>query len=240
MNIILIRHGDPDYVNDTLTKKGRQEAVALAKFLKNIPVKKFYCSPMGRARDTAAPTLSMLDRRAQILDWLHEFPDCVVDPKSGAQHVPWDFLPGEWTKIPEFYDKDKWYDTDIMKTGNAHEVYDYICSQLDSFLASYGYVREGACYRAVIPNHDTVVFICHFGVMCAILSHLLGISPVLLWQGAICPPTGITRVSTEERVEGIAYFRCNRFGDVSHLYLDGQRPSLAGRFRETSGESSLD
>ena len=75
MNILLIRHGDPDYVNDTLTKKGRQEAVALAKFLKNVPVKKFYCSPMGRARDTAAPTLSVLDRRAQILDWLHEFPD---------------------------------------------------------------------------------------------------------------------------------------------------------------------
>ena len=163
MNILLIRHGDPDYVNDTLTKKGRQEAVALAKFLKNVPVKKFYCSPMGRARDTAAPTLSVLDRRAQILDWLHEFPDCVVDPKSGAEHVPWDFLPGEWTEIPEFYDKDKWSDTDIMKTGNAREVYDYICTSLDNFLASYGYVREGNCYRAVIPNHDTVVFICHFG-----------------------------------------------------------------------------
>ena len=25
MRILLIRHGDPDYVNDTLTEKGRRE-----------------------------------------------------------------------------------------------------------------------------------------------------------------------------------------------------------------------
>ena len=31
MRILLIRHGDPDYVNDTLTEKGRREAALLAK-----------------------------------------------------------------------------------------------------------------------------------------------------------------------------------------------------------------
>ena len=30
MRILFIRHGDPDYVNDTLTEKGRREAAALA------------------------------------------------------------------------------------------------------------------------------------------------------------------------------------------------------------------
>lgn len=240
MQIIIIRHGDPDYVNDTLTPKGRDEAIALAKFLKDVRVTKFYCSPMGRARDTAAPTLSATGQRAQILDWLHEFPECVTEPDSGIVHVPWDFLPGVWTKSEEFYDKDKWHETAIMKTGNCKEVYDNICEQLDELLATYGYVREGRYYKAETSNHDTIVFICHFGVQCAILSHLLGISPVLLWQGMICPPTGITRLCTEERVDGIAYFRCNRFGDVSHLYLDGQRPSRAGRFRETSAESRFD
>lgn len=240
MQIIMIRHGDPDYVNDTLTPKGMDEAIALAKFLKNIRIEKFYCSPMGRARDTAAPALSATGQRAQILDWLHEFPECVVDPDNGAVHVPWDFNPRLWTGIPEFYDKDKWHETDIMKTGNAYEVYKKVCDGIDGLLESYGYVRSGNCYRAMMPNLKTIVLVCHFGVQCAILSHLLGISPVLLWQGTICPPTGITRLTTEEREEGIAYFRCNRYGDVSHLYLDGQRPSRAGRFRETSLESDLD
>ena len=233
MQIVMIRHGEPNYVEDTLTPKGFDEAVALAKFLKRFSFTKFYCSPMGRARDTASPTLSLLDRRAQVLDWLHEFPECVTDPVTGKKNIPWDFMPSVWTKTPEFYDKDKCFDTDIMKTGNAKEVYTNICNKLDELLATYGYVREGACYRVVRPNTDTIVFFCHFGVQCAIMSHLLGISPVLLWQGFICSPTGITQITTEERQEGIAYFRCNRFGDISHLYLDGQKPSLAGRFRET-------
>ncbi|MBO7520124.1 MAG: histidine phosphatase family protein [Clostridia bacterium] len=240
MNLILIRHGDPDYANDTLTPKGRDEAIALAKFLKNLSVTKFYCSPMGRARDTVAPTLSFRGERAQVLDWLEEFPECILDPDNGMVHVPWDLLPRTWTSVPELYDKDKWYNADIYKTGNAYEVYKNVCNGVDELLESYGYVREGNIYKAERPNRDTIVLVCHFGVICAVISHLIGISPVLLWQGAICPPTGITRLSTEERQEGIAYFRCNRFGDVSHLYLDGQRPSRAGRFRETVGESSSD
>ena len=105
MNIIIIRHGDPDYVNDTLTPKGRDEAIALAKFLKNTKVKKYYCSPMGRARDTAAPVLSFTEQRAQVLDWLHEFPDCARDPDTGIMHIPWDFLPSTWTAIPELSSK---------------------------------------------------------------------------------------------------------------------------------------
>ena len=239
MQIIIIRHGEPDYANDTLTPKGRDEAIALANFLKNIPVKKFYCSPMGRARDTAAPTLSFTGRRAQILDWLQEFPECVTDPDNGCVHIPWDFTPRLWTGIPELYDKDKWYQTDLMRTGNAEEAYRTVCSGFDGLLEEYGYIRENGYYKAVLPNRDTIVLFCHFGVMGAILSHLLGVSPVVLWQGMICPPTGVTRITTEEREDGIAVFRCNRYGDVSHLYLDGQRPSHAGRFRETRDISEL-
>ena len=55
MKIVMIRHGDPDYVNDSLTEKGRREALALARYLSDKHVTKFYCSPLGRARDTAAP-----------------------------------------------------------------------------------------------------------------------------------------------------------------------------------------
>lgn len=239
MKIIMIRHGDPDYENDTLTEKGRDEVMALAKYLKNIPVTKFYCSPLGRARDTAAPTLRVTGRKAQVLDWLMEFPGYIVNPESGKHRIPWDLMPADWTSVPGLYDKDKWLETDIMRSGNVAEVYNYVCKELDDLLASYGYVRDGACYKAVIPNHDTVVFFCHFGIQCVLLSHLLGVSPVVLWQGTVCAPTGVTILATEERQDGIAYFRCNRFGDLTHLYLDGQKPSFAARFRETRNESDV-
>lgn len=233
MKIVMIRHGDPDYVNDSLTEKGRREALALARYLSDKSVTKFYCSPLGRARDTAAPTLRITGRKAGILDWLREFPGYIIDPESGRERIPWDLVPSVWTKVPNLYDKDKWLDTDIMKTGNVGEVYDYVCREFDAFLSEHGYVRDGACYKAVVPNHDTLVFFCHFGIQCVLLSHLLGISPVVLWQGTVCSPTGITVIATEEREEGVAYFRCNRIGELTHLYIDGQAPSFAARFRET-------
>ena len=38
MEILLIRHGDPDYPNDTLTPKGHDEAARLARFLADTPL----------------------------------------------------------------------------------------------------------------------------------------------------------------------------------------------------------
>ena len=35
MRILIIRHGDPDYTNDTLTEKGHKEASLLAEKLKH-------------------------------------------------------------------------------------------------------------------------------------------------------------------------------------------------------------
>ena len=38
MRILLIRHGDPDYENDTLTVKGHREAALLAETAKDLYV----------------------------------------------------------------------------------------------------------------------------------------------------------------------------------------------------------
>ena len=49
MKILIIRHGDPDYENDTLTEHGRLEAEYLAEMLCKKDIKIFYTSPYGRA-----------------------------------------------------------------------------------------------------------------------------------------------------------------------------------------------
>lgn len=49
MKILLIRHGDPDYTIDSLTKKGWKEAEYLSERLEKLDVKEFYVSPLGRA-----------------------------------------------------------------------------------------------------------------------------------------------------------------------------------------------
>ena len=54
MRLLIIRHGDPDYENDTLTEKGWREARLLAERLCKMNIKDFYVSPLGRAQATAS------------------------------------------------------------------------------------------------------------------------------------------------------------------------------------------
>lgn len=232
MRLIFIRHGDPDYENDTLTPKGKREALLLSERMALLNVKSFYCSPLGRARDTAKPLLEKIGRKAEILDWLMEFPGYIKDPETGEKRIPWDLMPSYWTSCRDLYDKDLWIETDIMKSGNAHTVYNEVCDSLDELLKKYGYSRDGSIYRVDNENRDTLVFFCHFGIECVLLSHILNVSPLVLWQGFVGPPSSVTTIITEEREKGIAYFRCNGFGDVSHLYAGNEPVSFAARFCE--------
>ena len=233
MKLILIRHGDPDYVNDTLTAKGRIEAELLSERVKKWDVTKVYCSPLGRAKATAEYSLKKLGMDAKIYPWLQEFYIDVKDPETGKTRIPWDFMPKYWTNVTELYDKDKWLEADVMKTGPVQEKYEEVCSGLDMLLAHHGYERNGNYYNAVNPNEDTIVIFCHLGVSFVMLSHLLGISPSVLWQGFFVAPTSVTVLCTEERVKGDACFRVKQMGDISHLYIGNEVPSDSGFFQET-------
>lgn len=81
MKILIIRHAEPDYSIDSLTEKGKREAQLLKERLLKLDIRDFYCSPLGRAKDTAAPTLDALGRTAEICDWLREFDGRITDPK---------------------------------------------------------------------------------------------------------------------------------------------------------------
>ena len=233
MKLIIIRHGEPDYSIDSLTERGFKEAELLAKRLSKMDIKAFYVSPLGRARDTATPTLKKTGREAIVLDWLREFSPKVKKPWKETEGCAWDWLPEVWTKEPLFYDRDKWSFPTAFADAEVGEEYNRITEGLDRLLMSHGYDRCGNYYKAVNPNCDTIVLFCHFGLECVLLSHLLGVSPMILWQGTCAAPSSVTILNTEERREGIAYFRMSSFGDTSHLFAAGMEPSFAARFCET-------
>lgn len=233
MKIIIIRHGDPDYVNDSLTEKGFREAELLADRLVRLDVRHFYCSPLGRAKATAKITLDRLGREATICDWLREFPGYIIDQETSAKRIPWDLMPGDWTKRTSLYDKEKWLTDPIMQTGDVEDVYRNMTKNFDLLLSEYGYIREGNYYRCEKGNTDTIVIFCHLGTKFTLLSHLLGIAPTLLWQGFFVAPTSVTTVVTEERIKGEAYFRVQAMGDTSHLYIADEPISYSGFFQET-------
>ncbi len=232
MKILIIRHADPDYSIDSLTKKGWVEAECLSEKLVKMDINAFYTSTLGRAKDTASLTLKKLGREADgVFEWLKEFPSVIIRPDCGKS-IAWDWLPADWTKVEDFYSKDKWGNVTQMAEGKVREEYDRVVGEFDKLLAKHGYVREGNFYRAEKPNSDTIAIFCHFGSGCVLLSHLLGVSPMVLWHGLCAAPSSVTTLTTEERREGVASFRMNSYGDVSHLYAKGEEPAFAARFCE--------
>lgn len=233
MKLLIVRHGDPDYSIDSLTPKGWHEAELLKNRLTKLDVAAFYCSPLGRAKDTSKATLNALGRTAEIFDWLREFDGYVIDPESGERTYSWDRTPAFLSENDDYYDKDKWISTPFYSSGDVPEKYKTVCDGIDELLARHGYIHDGKIYRVERENSDTVVLFCHFGVECVLLSHILKISPVVLWHNFVALPTSVTTLITEEREQGKAVFRCNAFGDISHLYGGDEPASFQARFCET-------
>ena len=235
MRLLIVRHGDPNYEIDSLTEKGWREASLLAKRLSKLDIKAFYTSPLGRAKDTARDTLQMMNREVEELEWLQEFFRAQINRPDVTEHtsISWDWLPQDWTTDPCYYDVDKWMTTDIMANSTVASEYQWVADGIDELLEKHGYRRNGNYYDVVKPNRDTIVLFCHFGVECVILSHLLHVSPMVLWHGFCAAPTSVTTIYTEERRQGIASFRVASFGDVSHLYVENEPPAFSARFCET-------
>lgn len=235
MKILIIRHGDPDYEHDTLTEKGRREAEYLSELLCEIDSENtyYYTSPYGRARDTATIALSKTCRTAEVLPWLREFDVFINRPDvAHRKHIAWDWLPQDWTKDPKLYLKDHWAENERMAEGGVGEEYRKVAEQFDKLLAYHGYVCDGGCYRAERSNHDTIVLFCHFGSGSLLLSHLWGVSPMIVWQNFCAQTSSVTTLVTEERRKGIAAFRMLAYGETTHLYVHEEEPSFAARFCE--------
>ncbi|MBO4776234.1 MAG: histidine phosphatase family protein [Lachnospiraceae bacterium] len=230
MKLIIVRHGDPDYERDTLTELGWREAEALSERMKNVKADECYVSPLGRAQDTAGLSLEKMHMKAESLEWLREFAPKVKRPEKTG--VAWDWVPADWMNMPNAFDFDKWPDYPAFNDANVRQERDWIYAEFDAFLQKHGYKKEGKYFKAVNPNNDVIVFFCHFGLECILLSYLLNLNPLVLWHASIAAPTSVTTVVTEERREGIAQFRMLSFGDTSHLYVAGMEPAFSGRFRE--------
>lgn len=255
MRLIFIRHAEPDYSFDGLTENGQKEAEALSKRVSKWDVDRFYCSPMGRAIATAEPSLKALNREAITLPWLREYSYHVVKP-HGKAGVCWDFIPSDWANNPTMYTSSDWLNIEpFCQNHEIKDVYNTMTTELDLILDEYGYKRNGNYYinyknpknRQILstcidprthfgnetPSSDAdpiIVFFCHFGIICLMLSYLLNIPFPTLAQGTIIPPTGVTVLTSEERWNDEAYFRLQNLGDVDHLHKANLPISSAGSF----------
>ncbi len=233
MKILIVRHGEPDYEIDGLTEKGAREAELLSDRLARENISAVYCSTLGRARLTAEPTLKRLGMTAEYCSWLREFDyNKITVPYRDKPKCAWDILPEYMNTLDCAYNSSSWYEEDFIRNSTVKESYDDVCREFDKVLEAHGYKREKYNYKAIKPNHDTIVFVCHFGLMSVLLSHVMNCSPYSIWQHVCAAPTSVTTIYTEERCCGEALLRIGSIGDTSHLYNADEPISFAARFCE--------
>ena len=219
MRLYLIRHGDPDYENDTLTPAGILEAKALAKRLKNEGVDKIYHSPLGRARETMSYTAELTGIKPELLEWTEEIYYYLEVEGWGETHV---FnIPGEVARsIKEGEYHDNWYLRSPYNDPGLLKITENIQNQSNLFFAEHGYKKEGNLYRIEKPNSNKIAVFAHAAFGLAWLSQLLAIPTNIMWSGFWPATSSVSTILFEERSSTWAVPRCLGFGDVSHLYAE--------------------
>ena len=217
MRLYIIRHADPDYENNTITKAGHHEAQALARRMSGYGLDKIYASPLPRANITAQYTTDLVKIDPIIEDWLIEIPGWEIEGiDEGAP--AWD-IPGEIFREKEpFATHETWQQLPYLHEERFSSYWEQFKKNSDKFIEELGYKREGGRYRQVEPNRHKIAVFCHNGTALTWLAHLLEIPLPMVWSSFWHAPSAVTTIVFEERSNTWAVPRALSVGDVSHLY----------------------
>ncbi len=206
MHLYIIRHADPDYAHNTITPKGWEEAKALVPAIEYINPTHIYCSPLGRAQDTAKPYLEKHGRTFEVLDWTAESMAYMQEPPYGSEcgHFAFDYSKG-------FYDC-----VDFSHEDDRDNKLPELVKGSDALLAKHGFVREGGVYKVTEDNHDKVCVFCHGGFGSAWIAYLLGLSPMYGWHHIKLETTSVTLFKLRANANGYAVPVCSYLNDIQH------------------------
>jgi len=225
MKLYLIRHGDPDYANDTLTERGHDEARALVAYLEAEGIEQIVSSPLGRARDTARYTADALGLDVSVEPWMAEL---TLRMNEFTRQAAWD-IPGHVIRNEAYLSNLDSIDLiPDMPTQRIAEVLSEIRHNSDRFLAGLGYVREGGVYRIARHNDRKIAVFAHGGFGLSWLALLLEIPVPLFWSGFFLHTSSVTQILFDERSEDLATPRCLMISALPHLFAASVEPGLAG------------
>jgi len=218
MEILLIRHADPDYAQDGLTPQGMDETQRLVKGLADVRLDEIYVSPLGRAQQTCAPVARAKQLTPVTLDWLRE-----RGIKRGPVYL-WE-APGEmFLRTDTLGTQNDWFEPDgAMPEGD--EQFRRVKAGFDDLLRSYGYVRERHGYAVEQSSEKRIALFSHKGVILTLLADALHWAMPMVFVSLHIHPTGITRLEMVER-DGFAHLKALAINDLSHLGSTILAPSI--------------
>lgn len=223
MDIVLIRHGEPEWVRDglnvvdpPLTERGHMQAQCVADALRGEHFDEIIVSPLRRPRQTAAPLLAQLGREEAVEPFLEE----IREPN-------WHGTPAELARTAYAEDRarpaeQRW---DGLTGGEApRDFVERVRSGAEVYWTSRGVRRARhtlPMWQVENPDRRIAVF-AHAGTNGVLLCQLLGLDPVPWeWDRFVTHHASITRLSTMEMHDGHT-FALNRLSDVEHLPKDAR------------------
>ena len=222
MLLYVVRHGEPDYVTDTLLERGKLQAEAVGKRLVRAGITQIYSSPMGRAKETAAPACRMLNLPCHIEEWAKEieqevkspYPDGVLKSVSLLNNIEF----RKDGRMDLLYDQG--FDCPGINQSHMKEAVEYITENGRDFLTRLGYREENGIYRILNPNEERVALFAHQGFGFAFLSHVLDIPYPLFCTHFDMGHTGMTVIQFADQ-GGISIPRVLQLSNDSHLWREG-------------------
>ena len=221
MEIVLIRHGQPEWMRDDLnvenpplTELGRHQARRMAEVLATETFDEVLVSPLQRARQTAEPLYTALDRAEVIEPWLRE----IGDPNWHG--TPYSLAQEAYRELLARPSLERW--SGLEGGESVREFADRIIVGVDGFMAARGGVRTGGelpVWQLDKPD-QRIALVAHAGTNSMTIGHLLGVDPVpWQWERFQLNHTSITRLQTFELGDGHA-FGLSTLGNSEHLAAD--------------------
>jgi len=223
MEIVFIRHGQPEWVKDglnvhnpPLTDLGHAQAEAMAARLADDHFDEVFCSPLQRARQTAAPLFAALGRDEQIAPWLEEIgdPDWHGTPQETAQQ--------SYRELMERPVEDRW--SGLVGGESIRAFHERIQGGGAEFWAERGMVRSDVALPVwkIAEHGKRIALVAHTGTNSVAIGHLLGIQATPWeWDRFVLNHASISRVEAIPVHTGHT-FSLTRLSDVEHL-RDDQR-----------------
>jgi probable phosphoglycerate mutase len=221
MELLLVRHGQPEWVRDglnvvdpPLTETGHRQAAALARKMREEALDEVLVSPLLRARQTAAPVLETLGRCEDIDLWLEE----IRDPK-------WHGTPAEraaeaYAELRDRAPADRW--RGLTGGEDIREFVDRIHLGCEKFLQERGVHRldgELPVWHIAEPGRR-IALIAHAGTNTIVICHLLGLEPTPWeWDRMVLRHASISRLEAIPAGEGYI-FSLTALSDVEHVPVE--------------------
>lgn len=221
MEIVLVRHGEPEWVRDDLnvdnpplTDRGLRQAERVAEALADEPFDEVWVSPLVRAQQTAAPLLDLTGRPVGPLstqDWLEEIRNPLW---HGTPRERADAAYAEERRRPA---EGRWEGLD-----GGEPVRDFVSRIHNSaglFFQERG-MRPTPHSLPVFEIDDSkrrILLVAHAGTNSVLICHLLGLTATPWeWERFVLGHASISRLVSHEMGDGHT-FGLVKLSDVEHL-----------------------